>query len=1182
MLPPIRRLLISASSLLLTGSSGAVVINEIHYNPPDNTVRQEFIELYNPGATEVNLTGWRISGAVTYPFPADTRIPAGDFLVIAEDPATVRGTFRTVAIGPYAGNLDSEGETVRLRNQADALVDEADYKVGFPWPVASNGNGPSIELINPSLDNSLGSSWRASAPDPTPGEQNSVFAANAAPNIRKVFHTPQQPTDADDVVVTALITDPDGVATVTLDYNPVTAGRYVPSHLPNPIVGNNISNLVDRAENPSYESRWRSVAMHDDGIDGDALAGDGFFSVTIAARSHRELVRYRITVEDSLGLSARVPYPDDPSLNFACFIYNGVPAYEGIAPETLQTLPVYHLLTRAEDYDECFAYNSADHINQGSDARFFYNWSGTLVSDGVVYDNIRYRLRGANGRYHQLGKRSMRFRLNDGYFFQARDQSGNLYPKKWRTLTTGKGFDNHGTLTYGLNEAVSLHLFNKSGVPGSRTHWIHWRVIDEAAEAPDRWYGDFQGLNFVLETYDIRFLEAHGLEKGNLYKLINQTQDWRRQQRYQAPFGAKNGQDHNNIESQLTSSKDAAYIDAHVNLDSWNHSHALVEAIRHYDYWPSANKNMAYYFEPVYLPENGFNGKLWILPWDTDASWGPTWNSGQDAVWDSVFGSQNNSQLWPEYYNNVRELRDLLWQPDQLEPLIDEFVRVLRPLEAADALRWKGAPANAGTYNGLGGAGTVSLGNLAQDMKNFAFVGGNWPGGGVGAGGRAAHLDNLQGSRGGAAEIPATPAVRYAGPPDFPTNGLVFQSSRFSDPQGGNTFGAMEWRVARITDPAAPAHDPAAPFKLEWEADWESGEITPFKRTLNLPTTAVQSGLTYRVRLRHKDDTGRWSHWSAPTQFTTTLPDISPYRAGLVISEIMYHPTDPTAAEFAAGFTNDDDFEFIEILNVGPVPLDLTELRFTKGVDFDFLGSDLTSLAPGEFALIVANRAAVEMRYGAGLPIAGDWDPNDKLDNGGERLKLSFGAGDPILDFSYDDLAPWPTAPDGDGESLTLIAPNSLPDHGLAANWRSSTNQHGSPGTDESASAFEAWLAAEGASDPAAPFRGSSLSNLLAYSLGADLAPSPESALPVITTVDEGGLLYPALRYRTRQSAPELTFVVEISEQLVSWESGAALTVEVGSPQDNGDGTVSATDRAVQTVSALPGLYLRLRVSLAP
>src|SRR5690606_25877285 len=116
---------------------------------------------------------------------------------------------------------------------------------------------------------------------------------------------------------------------------------------------------------------------------------------------------------DSLGLSRRAPFEDDPSLNFACFVYDGTPAYQGVSTEALESLPIYTLITRDQDVIACTAYEWADQIPQfqGSLAhpgRFVFNWPGTLVYDGEVYDHIHYRLRGANGRY-QLGKRNWRF-----------------------------------------------------------------------------------------------------------------------------------------------------------------------------------------------------------------------------------------------------------------------------------------------------------------------------------------------------------------------------------------------------------------------------------------------------------------------------------------------------------------------------------------------------------------------------------------------------------------------------------------------------------------------------------------------------------------------------------------------------------------------------------------------------
>ncbi|MDA7882120.1 CotH kinase family protein, partial [Akkermansiaceae bacterium] len=951
--------------------------------------------------------------------------------------------------------------------------------------------------------------------------------------------------------------------------------------LPLPIVGNNI-NGTNRPDNPAFDSGWTTVPMLDDGTGGDALAGDDLYSVTLPAAAHRSLVRYRIIVSDDIGKSARVPYADDAALNFAYFVYNGIPAYQGVDSATMSdTLPVYHLLTRSEDYAEAIAYNGNDQINQGTEARYLYNWNGTMVYDGKVYDNIRFRLRGANGRYQGAGKRSMRIRFNDGDFLEARDQDGNKFDQPWRTLTLGKGNSNRGTMTFGLNEAVNYKLFQKFGLPAANPLFIQWRVIDDAAEAPDQWRGDYHGTYFVSETYDVRFLEEHDMAKGNLYKLINQTGDWLKQQRYQAKFAPFDGSDHNTIEQNLDGNDSPAYIDAHVNLEKYHAFHAISEATRHYDFWPSANKNMVYYFEPNYLPANNNKGKLWILPWDTDSSWGPSWNSGHDVVYNSLFaatggGSDNasNPTLWPAYYNSVREMRDLLWQEDQIGQIIDDTAAIISPLVAADFARWKGAPSDAGNYNHLGGPGITSLANYVQDMKNFAFTGGSWPGGNdsamgqandsglSGTQGRDAYLDFLQGNNGEGALIPNTPTLTYTGTVGFPTNGLSFQSSSFSDSSGA--FGAMEWRLASLDDPNV----------LEIEASWESGEITPFSNTITIPTTAVRSGSTYRARVRHQDNTGRWSHWSDAFEFTTTLPDISDYLDNLVITEVMYHPTDPTPAEITAGFDDDDFFEYLELKNIGTTVLDLRDIRFTKGVDFDFLNASQLTLAPGEIILVVRSITAFEMRYGTGHLIAGEWDPADKLNNSSDRVKLSFGAGDAIRDFTYTDIAPWPTAADGSGPSLTLVDPSSVPNHALATNWRASFDPNGTPGVDESDDPFGDWLATQGESDPNASFNGSSLSNLLAYALGADLiAGNPESALPTFGIVNDNA----ALSFRVRQGSNPLNYLVEVSNDLVTWNSGPAHTEYLGDPVDNGDGTLTYTARALNSGDQQ---FLRLRVTL--
>ncbi|MEN6428024.1 MAG: CotH kinase family protein, partial [Phycisphaerales bacterium] len=68
--------------------------------------------------------------------------------------------------------------------------------------------------------------------------------------------------------------------------------------------------------------------------------------------------------------------------------------------------------------------------------------------------------------------------------------------------------------------------------------------------------------------------------------------------------------------------------------------------------------------------------------------------------------------------------------------------------------------------------------------------------------------------------------------------------------------------------------------------------------------------------------------------------------SALAISELHYHPCDPTPAEQAAGFGDENDFEFVELVNPGTSPLDLAGVRFVEGIEFDFTGSNQTRLAP--------------------------------------------------------------------------------------------------------------------------------------------------------------------------------------------------------------------------------------------
>ncbi len=1199
-----------AFTLSCAAVTRGIVINEVLYNGVDNTVRDEFIELYNAGTATVDLTGWRLSSAVDYSFPANTMLAAGAYLIVAQDPPTISARFGKTALGPWTGSLSSKGETIRLRNAADAIVSEVDYKAGFPWPTAADGDGTSMELINPKLDEGLGGNWRAATipaltattNTATPGAQNLKFLATAPPAIRLVNHSPAQPTTGDPIVITAKATDPDGVASVQLLYQIVAPGAFIPSTLARGISGGQFtSTALPLPANPAFENaaNWTAIEMNDAGLGADAQGGDGIYTAVIPFQPNRTLVRYRVVAADNPGTNIRVPHADDPSLNFACFVYDGVPAYQGTAAAALTALPTYHFLTRGADYDQCVAYGAADRLTSNTPSWTFENWEAAFVSDGVVHDHILYRLHGANGRYSASGvsgaaatsKRAFKFLFNKGRYFQGRDNDGKNYPSEWKTMITENCWENRATHTFSINEAVNFYIWNQLGVPAPLASFAHFRTIKQSAEQPDAWRGDFWGLMFVHEDYDVQFLDAHNLPKGNLYKLTRDGVGGVSQQRYQAEFAPKNGSDHDELHANLRGTSTPAYITGRVHLDLWARYHAFAEAIRHYDYWPSGDNNAAWYFYPDYNAANGNKGTLWWLPNDVDATWGPTWNNGRDLVHNSLFNdagdaggdSSTNPTLWPRYYNQVREIRDLLWQTDQINPLIDQFAAVIQPFVNADFARWYGAPADAGNFDGLAGfgmsssSGQTSLAAYVAGMKDFAFDadnnGSSWPGANVGVGGRAAFLDTKQAENGEGALTPNKPTIMFVGAASRPVNDLRFQTGAFSDPQGGVTPWAVQWRIAEVNPTAV--FIPGVKRLLEINATYDSGMVAATSQ-FRFPAASAVAGRTYRARVRHMDDTGRWSKWSDPSQFTATAADVSVYLQSLVVSEVMYHPVPPTAAEMALGYV-EDDFEYLEVRNVSATTLDLSDVRFTKGINFDFPTG--LQLAAGASTLVVRNADAFNYRYGAGKPIAGMWMAGDSLSNGGEQVKLSFGAGTAIIDFTYDDVAPWPVEADGAGYSLVLIRPETLPNPALASSWRTSRLPGGSPGADGRIT-YLAWAAAYGgALDPSGNPDGDVLTNFGEYSQGTSPSVRDANAVPVaIQSLNVGGTVaeYLTITIRRQIGAEDITYHVEFTDELAAgWNEIGVLVSRVL----NGDGTATEIWRAPNPKSASLKSFARLRVT---
>lgn len=324
----------------------------------------------------------------------------------------------------------------------------------------------------------------------------------------------------------------------------------------------------------------------------------------------------------------------------------------------------------------------------------------------------------------------------------------------------------------------------------------------------------------------------------------------------------------------------------------------------------------------------------------------------------------------------------------------------------------------------------------------------------------------------------------------------------------------------------------------------------------------INSNTTVRARVR--DGAGTWS--------ALTEADFFPTTEALVISEIMYQPGPVTPAELGAGFNDPSDFEFLEIFNSGSSTIDLNGVSFSEGITFDYSGSNITSLLPGERALVVENQAAFEFRYGAGHPIAGQF--GGKLRNEGEQLSLLNSVGDPLRRFVYGTTSPWPAEPAGNGPSLVLASPFSSPDHSLPSSWAASELIGGTPGGDnQSLLTFADWAEVNGVTDLNADDDGDSLTNLQEFVLlSSPLASNPSPLDPA--------------KVVNNRLVQEITYNLKAGEVLLSaWTSSDLaiwLPAEIGHTIYHGDGTATTTFRSASSFIDTPREFIRLQFSTTP
>ena len=111
-----------------------VLISEIMYHPASEDSLEEYIELFNPGPTNVNLAGWRFKSGVQFTFTNVNLMP-GAYLVVVADVTTFisRHPGVTNVIGNWTGELSNRRNTIRLVDAAGNGVNSVTYADEGDW-----------------------------------------------------------------------------------------------------------------------------------------------------------------------------------------------------------------------------------------------------------------------------------------------------------------------------------------------------------------------------------------------------------------------------------------------------------------------------------------------------------------------------------------------------------------------------------------------------------------------------------------------------------------------------------------------------------------------------------------------------------------------------------------------------------------------------------------------------------------------------------------------------------------------------------------------------------------------------------------------------------------------------------------------------------------------------------------
>lgn len=886
-----------------------------------------------------------------------------------------------------------------------------------------------------------------------------------------------------------------------------------------------------------FRTMWNaesSVPMNDAGTGADAVANDGTYSglVPTSAATAGQMFRWRFEARDSATNTTKLPSYADP-LNSPQ--YFGTVALNASASNS--QLPML----------DWFVENAPA---SGPSAASF---RGCCYYLNRFYDNIGHEIHGQSTS--GFSKKSYDFDSNSDNRFVWKVGEGSV--KDLNLMT------NYADKTKARNTLA--HEFGK--LAGTPYHFCFpVRVHLNAA---------FHGVMDLMEDGDDRMLERNGLDgDGAFYKM------------YDGLASTGNGEKKTRLtedKSDLQALINGLNTSTHISTRrAYAYDNVNIPACVNYLVTRTLTSDRDHGHKNFYIYRDTNRTREWrLIVWDVDLSFGHDWSNSSGYFDDVIYyinpirpGHTTNNRLYqiiaetPEframYLRRLRTVMDTVFQPPGttnglLETRMRQIAASVDP-DPVDPSAWTDGDLDAARW-GVWGRGFRPREEAEYVIANHFLQ-------------RRAFLYDQNSATRQLFGVDAGTGDPIPNNAQISSPAMVTVDSVDYLPSSGNQN--QEYVILRNN--TAQAVDLSG-WKLDGAIDhtFEGGTVIPpgagtagveYQGLLHVARDAVSfrsrsSGPTggqkrlvqgnYQGQLSARGETVNLRDGAGQLIHSFSYPGTpTNLQRYLRVSEIQYHPADPSLAESNAliGVT-DGDFEYIELANTGPSTLNLTGASFVSGVQFTFPSF---TLASGARVLVAKNPAAFALRYpSTGATVFGPWMGD--LDNAGERIELVDAVGESVLDFTYKDG--WYPATDGSGRSLVVRDPVATPhdSYGDPLNWAISSGASGGPGVADVsfAQAYHGWdnfhftsaerddpLVSGSNADP----DGDGRSNLEEYALATDPRVSDPPGVEFVWSMD-GSVRKPALRFRRPSNAIDLNFELLASDDGAAWSDVAASPVSL-------------------------------------